>query len=209
MMKKILAVLLAVICAFGMLTVMVAAEEIEEPTYEPKVVKIADIIADFEAGKTVTLLPTDIIILGDALPEEGAEPEETGISDVLIVEYVADATAQSENKVSKFADYAETGYAVCGIGDYPTFAYIDGVRKENYSIDFASVNEYAFKQWKVKTIYSGKEFNRVTLVAEWEVPELHGWAGFMELYHGYVKTVIDRILEYFIDFFRRLGEFFI
>lgn len=218
-MKKILAILMASILALGVLTVAVSAEEeLITPAYEAQTYDIADIVALVDEGEDVYLNPTDIIMIADAEEdpsvepaEEGEEPEgpEATISDVLIVEYLADDTAISGNNVEKFADYQGNEYAVKGIGDYTDYAYQGGQRKTDFAIDFESVNGYAFKSWKVKSVYSGKEFNRVILVAEWDVPALSGWSGFLSMFHGYAKMVIDYIINYLSDLFTRLGEFFV
>jgi len=222
MMKKILASLMAVLLAFGALAFVVAAEEPadppqpEKPAYTPVEYKIEDLVAAVEGKKDVYLQPTDVILLPEAAkqeapeteePTEGAASEEAAA--VLIVEYLPGDGAVSGNENDRYVDYDGTGYKICALGDYTDYAYKKTERRTNYAIDFANESGYAFKQWKVKTIYSGKEFSRIVLVAEWEEPVLTGWAGFKTMMRGYIKTIIDYIIAYLQDWFLQLGDFLV
>ena len=232
MLKKIFAFVLATILAFGVVTVSASAEDVSEPTteevYVPVEHKIADIITTIDAGESYYINATDIILLyeteeeeetTDAVePSEGeeGETEDTttpAYSDILIVEYVTDFNDGSESVsaagYTKFIDYDESGYEVLSIGKRTDYAMKGSARSNNIAIDFQSGLGYAFKGWRVQAVYSGKEFNRVTLVAEWDIPELKGWAGFMELFRGYMKTWIDAFTEYLADLFKRIAAFFV
>lgn len=212
-MKKILAFIMASVLALGVLTVAVSAEDVSEPAYTPVEYKIEDILAVVESGEDCYLQPTDIILLPvKDEQEETTEVKETAapaVSDVLIVEYLPGQDAASGNKMTRFVDYVESGYAVLDIAGYPDYAYKGNERKTNYPIDFAHAEGYAFKQWKVESVYSGKEINRIILVAEWAVPELKGWAGYKEMMQGYIKTFIDKMISYMIYVFTRLAAFFV
>lgn len=222
MLKKTLSILMAAIFALGILTVAVSAEDItEEPAYVPVEYKIEDLVAAVEAKQDTYLNPTDTIILPVVPENPDVQPmqDESGdvqepvadktVSPVLIVEYLAGASAASGNKVDKFVDYSQSGYAVRALGEYPDFAYINGARQTNLMIDFASDLGYGFKRWKISSIYSGTEFNRVVLEAEWDVPPLTGWAGYKTMMRGYIKTVIDYIINYLAELFGRLGSFLV
>lgn len=225
MMKKILASFMAVLLAFGALVFVVAAEEQptepEKPAYTPVEYQIADLVAAAGGKDDVYLQPTDIILLPEApaqeKPAEEETPGETPAEDpanepakaVLIVEYLPGKDAVSGNENTLYADYDGSGYAIRAIGDYTDFAYKGKERRTNYAIDYANENEYAFKQWKVKSIYSGKEFSRIVLEAEWEEPVLTGWAGYKTMMRGYIKTIVDYILAYLMEWFQQLGEFLV
>ncbi len=225
MMKKILASLLALLMAFGLLTVAAAAEdgaepvEPAEPVYESVTYKIEDLVAAFEGDDDVYLQPTDVILLPEAAQADeqetdGGTPLEGDVTEaskaVLIVEYLPggkEGEVVSENKVSKFADYDGSGYAICGIGDETDFAYTATGRSDGYRIDYKNENEFAFKQWKIVSIYSGSEFSRIVLEAEWEEPALTGWAGFKTMMRNYIKKIIDYIIEYLKEWLSQLGDF--
>ncbi|MBQ3150840.1 MAG: hypothetical protein IJB86_06310 [Clostridia bacterium] len=230
MFKKILSFVLATIMALGVVTVTASAEDVSEPTTEEAYVsvehKIEDIIAAIEAGESYYINPTDTIILVEKDEEEetteavdAAEEteEETttapSISEILIVEYTTDFNDGSESAsaagYTKFTDYDASGYAVLELGKRTDYAFKGAVRSTNIAIDFKSGLDYAFKAWRVTSVYSGKEFNRVTLVAEWEIPALTGWQGFLELFRGYMKTYIDALTEYLADLFKRIAAFFV
>ena len=220
MLKKTLSVLMAAIFALGILSVAVSAEDtVEEPAYVPVEYKIEDLLAAVEAKQDTYLNPTDTIVLPEVeqpaeadASADGQEPvaePEKGISPVLIVEYLAGVDASSGNKVEKFVDYSESGYAVRALGDYPDYAYINGARQTKVMIDFVSDLGYGFKCWKVTSVYSGTEFNRVVLEAEWDVPPLTGWEGYKTMMRGYIKTVIDYIINYLVELFGRLGSFLV
>ena len=228
MTKKILAVLMAAVMMLGVFAIAAFAEDEEEPAYASVEYKIEDLVAAVEKGEDVFLNPTDVIVLpvkeqtpvedpvtpadGTVAQPVGDEPEtpaadENAISAVLIVEYLPGKDAESGNENTKFVDYDGNGYAVKGMGDYTDYAYKSTERRENYAIDYVNANEYAFKTWKIDSIYSGKEFNRIVLVAQWDEPVLTGWAGFMTMYRGYVKTVIDYIIQFLQDWFTQLALF--
>ena len=225
MMKKILASLLAVLTAFGMLMVVAAAEDVTEPAepetpaYTSVEYQITDLVAAVEKGGDVYLQPTDKILLPEAPkadePEEADDAEEMpdgtvgeAPAAVLIVEYLpGNGGIPSEKGLTRFVDYAESGYAICAPGDYTDYSYKDTERQTNNAIDFVNENEYAFKQWKIQSIYSGKEFSRIVLVADWEVPALTGWAGFKTMMRGYIKTIIDYIIAYLNEWLAQLGDF--
>ncbi len=229
MFKKILSFVLATIMALGVVTVTASAEDVSEPTteeaYIPVEHKIDDIIATIEEGESYYINPTDTIILFEkadddatTAPVETAEEEEEttetpSISEILIVEYTTDFNDGSESVsaagYTRFVDYDESGYAVLELSKRTDYAFKGAVRSTNIAIDFKSGLGYAFKAWRVKAVYSGKEFNRVTLVAEWEIPALTGWQGFLELFRGYMKTYIDALTEYLADLFKRIAAFFV
>lgn len=230
MMKKLLASLLAVLMAFGMLMVVVCAEDVtepaepEEPAYTPVEYQIADLVAAVEAGEDVYLQPTDVILLKKADPAEPVEPAEPEVTpaaavdeptdpedesaSVLVVEYLpGKGGVVSEKGLTRFVDYDASGYAICALGDYTDYSYKDTERQTNNAIDFANENGYAFKQWKIQTIYSGPEFSRIVLEAEWDEPALSGWEGFKTMMRGYIKTIIDYIIEYLKEWLAQLGDF--
>jgi hypothetical protein len=220
MMKKILASLMAVLMAFGVCTIIAAAEEPETPeapAYTPVEYQIADLVAAAEGKGDVYLQPTDVILLPEAeqetpaeeTPDPAAGTAEPAAKAVLIVEYLPGKDAVSGNENTRYVDYDGSGYAICALGDYTDYAFKGTERRENYAIDYVNENEYAFKQWKVKSIYSGKEFSRIVLVAEWDEPALTGWAGYKTLMRGYIKTVIDYIIEYLKEWFAELGAFLV
>lgn len=232
MTKKILSVLMTVVLCFGMFAVAVYAEDPvepetpETPAYTPVEYKLEDIIARFEADEDVILMPTDTIILPGAEtpadPEDPVEPENpdlTGaaeeetpaVSSVLIVEYLPGEDAESAQKVTKFLDFQGSGYAVRGLQESTDFVIEGGKQTsgEKYAIDFENANGYAFKSWSVSSVYSGKEFNRLVLVANWDVPVLTGWAGFKAMMNGYIKIVIERIFNYLADLASRIGNFLV
>ncbi|MGN0636670.1 MAG: hypothetical protein ACI4I5_10660 [Acutalibacteraceae bacterium] len=216
MLKKILAILMASVLALGIFTVGASAEDaVEEPAYTPVEYKIEDLVAAIEAKQDTYLNPADIILLPEQQQEEPETPEEliaqaeADISPVLIVEYQAGTDASSGNSVEKFVDYSGSGYAVRALGDYPQYAYVNGARKTNLMIDYASDLGYGFKQWKVTSVYSGTEFNRVILEAEWDVPPLTGWEGYKTMMRGYIKTVIDYVINYLAELFARIGSFLV
>jgi len=232
MLKKIFAFVLATILAFGVVTVSASAEDVSEPTteevYVPVEHKIADIVATIDAGESYYINATDTIVLyetedeettapvEDAEGEEGEDVTDTTTptySDILIVEYVTDFNDGSESVspagYTTFIDYDESGYEVLSVGKRTDYAMKGSARSNNIAIDYQSGLGYAFKGWRVQAVYSGKEFNRVTLVAEWDIPELKGWAGFMELFRGYMKTWIDAFTEYLADLFKRIAAFFV
>ena len=213
MLKKILAILMASVLALGIFTVGASAEDAaEEPAYAPVEYKIEDLVAAIDAKQDTYLNPTDIILLPEQPQEDPQEPvaqAEAAVSAVLIVEYCAGADASSGNKVEKFVDYSGSGYAVCALGDYPQYAYINGARQTNLMIDYASDLGYGFKQWKVTSVYSGTEFNRVILEAEWDIPPLTGWEGYKTMMRGYIKTVIDYVINYLAELFARIGSFLV
>ena len=215
MFKKIFSFVLATILVFGTVTVSAYAEDVTEPTteedvYTPVAHKIADIVAEFEDGESYYINPTDTILLYEN--EEG-ETEEAAYSEVLIIEYVTDFADGSESVsaagYTKFVEYTQSGYKVLEIGKRTQYAMKGNTKDQNMPIDFESGSGYTFNGWRVKAVYSGKEFNRVTLVAEWEAPELHGWEGFLELFRSYMKILIDAIIAYMGDLFTRIGEFFV
>ncbi|MBQ7547516.1 MAG: hypothetical protein IJT41_11200 [Clostridia bacterium] len=216
MTKKILAVLMAAVMMLGMFALAAFAED-EKPAYTPVEYKIEDLVAAVENGEDVFLNPTDIIVLPVKEQSEPEDPvegvaeapaaDENAISGVLIVEYLPGQDAASGNGNTRFVDYDGTGYAVKGLDDYTDYAYKETERRENYAIDYANANEYPFEQWKIESIYSGKEFNRIVLAAQWEEPVLTGWAGFTAMFRGYVKTVIDYIIQFLQDWFTQLGLF--
>ena len=211
MLKKTLAILMAAILALGIFSVGVFAEDLEEPEYTPATYTIEQIVAAVEGKKELILHPTDIIVLPEQEGEEGEGIDPAAdVSAILIVEYYAGKDAFSPNGATQFMDYAKSGYAVCDLGDYPNYAMVAGSRKTDYPIDYESVNEYAFtKEWKVTSAYSGKEFNRVTLEAVWEVPVLTGWAGYKTMLRGYIKTIIDYVISYLAGVFTRIGDFLV
>ena len=223
MFKKIFSFVLATILVFGTVTVSAYAEDVTEPAIEedvyiPVAHNIADIVAEFEDGESYYINPTDTILLyATEEPEEGeTEEEETeapAYSEVLIVEYVTDFNDGSESVsaggYTKFVEYTQSGYEVLGIGQRTQYAMKGNTKESNKPIDFESGEGYTFSGWRVKAVYSGKEFNRVTLVAEWEAPELHGWEGFLELFRGYMKILIDAVTAYLGDLFTRIGAFFV
>lgn len=226
MMKKILASLMAVLLAFGACMIIAAAEgeepEVPEtPAYTPVEYQIADLVAAVEDKGDVYLQPTDIILLPEAPKEDTPETptddplaqvegtvEETAEA-VLIVEYLPGDGAASGNGNNRYVDYDGTGYAIRALGDYTDYAYKETERRENYAIDFVNENEFAFKQWKIQSIYSGKEFSRIVLVAEWEEPVLTGWAGYKTMMRNYIKTIIDYVIEYLKEWFQKLGTFLV
>jgi len=225
MMKKILASLMAVLMTFGMLTVIVAAAddpaptEPETPAYTPVEYQIADLVARAEAGEDVYLQPTDVILLEKAAPvdepQEPTEPEVTPAADadepdaaVLVVEYLpGNGGIASDKGLTRFVDFDESGYAIRAIGDYTDYSYKGTERQTNNAIDYANENGYAFKQWKVQSVYSGPEFSKIVLEADWEVPALSGWEGFKTMMRGYIKQIIDYIIEYLKEWLAQLGDF--
>lgn len=225
MLKKIIAVLMAAVLALGILTVAVSAEETEEPAYTPVTYSILDILDTVEAGGDFYLNPTDIIELpvkaaDPAEPDEPAAAEEEppveeptdekdAYANILIVEYLPGDDATSPNKITKFSDLKQSGYAIKGSGDYTDFAYENVTRKTNYFIDYKHPEGYAFKRWRVTSVYSGKEFSRLILEAEWDVPVLTGWAGFMAMRRANIKLVIDYIIQYLIGLFNRIAAFLV
>ena len=222
MTKKILAVLMAAVLMLGMFAAVVSAED-EEPAYTPVEYKIADLVAALENGEAVYLNPKDVIVLfdnaeqpdsGDPTAAAEGDPEtpvanEDAVSSVLIVEYLPGQDAASITENTKFVDYESNGYAVKGMGEYTKYAYKNTERRGDflYPIDFANANEYPFEKWEVDSIYSGKEFNRIVLVAQWQPPELHGWSGFMTMFRSYAKTLIDYFIQFVQDWFAQLGVF--
>ncbi len=225
MMKKILASLMAVLLAFGAFAFIVAAdgeapETPEEPAYTPVEYQIVDLVAAVEEKGDVYLQPTDVILLPDAPKDDAEETEETAeptdgtataetAEAVLIVEYLPGKGAASGNGNTRYVDFKGTGYAIRALGDYTDFAYKETERRTNYAIDYENENGYAFKQWKIQSIYSGKEFSRIVLVAEWEEPVLTGWAGYKTMMRGYIKTVIDYIIAFLNDWLLQLGSFLV
>ena len=218
MLKKILAVLMAAVLALGVLGVAVSAEDAPtEPEYVPVEHKIEAIVEAIESGDDYYLMPTDTIVLPVPAAEEetpvaqedGETPAEPAMADILIVEYFAGDDAVSGKNMTKFVDMQKSGYAVKGIGDYTDFAYEGITRNKNYAIDFQSNGGYAFKRWRVTSIYSGKEFSRLTVEAEWETPTLGGWAGFMALRRAYIKTFIDYMIEYLSGLLSRIAMFLV
>ncbi len=226
MLKKIFSFVLATILVFGTVTVTASAEDASEPAtdaYTPVAHKIADIVATIEEGESYYINPTDTIVLYETEDEETTDAvdpadeegttEAPAYSDILIVEYITDFNDGSESVsaagYTKFVDYDASGYEVLTVGMRTEFAMKGSAKSKNIAIDFQSGLGYAFKGWRVKAVYSGKEFNRVTLVAEWEIPPLEGWQGFLELFRGYMKILIDNITAYFSDLFARIGAFFV
>lgn len=231
MFKKIFSFVLATILVFGTVTVTASAEDVSEPATDAYVSvehKLADIVAAIESGESYYINPTDTIVLYETEDEDttdavepaegeddgtGTEAETPANSDILIVEYTTDFNDGSESVsaagYTKFVDYDATGYEVLSVGMRTDFAMKGSAKSKNIAIDFQSGLGYAFKGWRVKAVYSGKEFNRVTLVAEWEIPPLEGWQGFLELFRGYMKILIDNITAYFSDLFARIGAFFV
>ena len=215
MTKRILAVLMAALLACSVFALAASAED-EKPAYVPVEYKIADLVAAVEDGEDVFLNPADIIVLPEAQQTaEGetadAEPaaDADAVSSVLIVEYLPGKDAVSGNGNTKFVDYDGNGYAIRGLGEYTDYAYKSTERREHYAIDYENENGYAFVQWKIDGIYSGKEFNRIVLQAQWEEPVLTGWAGFQTMFRGYVKTVIDYIIQFLNDWLLQLGDFMV
>ena len=231
MMKKILASLMAVLLCFGALVFVVAAAEEptepEKPAYTPVEYKIEDLVAAVNAKKgvfrqptDVFLQPTDVIVLPEA-PAAGPETTETEepadgtvteepAQAVLVVEYLpGNGGIPSDKGLDRFVDYAGTGYAIRALGDYTDYSFKETERQTSNAIDFVNENEYAFKQWKIKSIYTGKEFSRIVLEADWEQPVLTGWAGYQTMMRGYIKTIIDYILQYLQDWFLQLGDFLV
>ena len=214
-MKKILAVLMAVLFAFGVMTVAVSAEEEPEtPAYTPVEHKIEAIVEAIESGEEYYLMPTDTIVLpvqkAEEPTEEPAAAEDgAAVADALIVEYLPGDGATSINSMSKFADMQKSGYAVKDIGDYTDYAYKGAVRNTNYAIDFQNDEGYTFKQWKVTSVYSGKEFSRVTVEAEWNAPVLGGWAGWVAMRRAYIKTFIDTVIAYITGVLNRIAGFLV
>ena len=215
-MKKILAVLMAALFAFGILTVAVSAEEAPEaPAYVPVEHKIEAIVAAIESGDDYYLMPTDTIVLPVPAQEEPTQDEPSAAADgavvanALIVEYLPGDGAESFNGMTKFTEMQKSGYAVKGIGDYTDFAYKGGVRNTDFAIDYQTAEGYTFKQWKVTSVYSGKEFSRVTVEAEWNAPVLTGWAGWQALRRSYIKTFIDTLFAYITGVLNRLAGFLV
>ena len=218
MLKKILAVFMACVLTLGVLGVAVFAEdEPAEPEYIPVEHKIEAIVEAIESGDEYYLMPTDTIVLpvpaqndeDPAAQEDGDTPAESAIADVLIVEYFPGDDAESFNGMTKFTDMQKSGYAVKGLGDYTDYAYKGITRNTNYAIDFQNVKGYAFKRWRVTSIYSGKEFSRVTVEAEWDVPALSGWAGFIAMRRAYIKTFIDYMIVYISGLLSRIASFLV
>ena len=233
MTKKLLSVLMAVVLCFGMFAVAVYAEDTTEPeepetpveAYVPVEYNIEDILARFEADEDVILMPTDIIRLPGAAtddPDEPEDPEEVTaeeegegetaeISSVLIVEYLPGEDAESLQGISKFLDFQGSGYAVRGLQDSTDFVVEKGQQESGatYAIDYENAEGYAFKSWSVTGVYSGKEFNRLVLTANWDKPVLSGWAGFKALMRGYLKTFIDYLTGYLIDLADRIGAYLV
>ena len=218
MLKKILAVMMAALFAFGILTVAVSAEDApEEPAYTPVEHKIEAIVSALENGDDYYLQPTDTIVLPVTAPAEGETPEnseaavqdENAYADILIVEYLPGSGAESPNGMTKYTDMQKSGYAVKEIGEYTDFAYKGITRDTNYSIDYQNTEGYTFKQWKVTSVYFGKEFSRVTVEAEWNAPVLSGWAGYMALRRAYIKTFIDTLLAYLTGLLDRIAGFLV
>ena len=129
--------------------------------------------------------------------------------DVLIVEYFPGNGAQSAAGKTKFADMQKSGYAVKGIGEYTDYAYENITRDTGYAIDFRNEEGYAFKQWKVTSIYVGETFSKITVEAEWDEPVLSGWAGYLAMKRAYIKMFIDYLIEYLTGLFDRLSNFLI
>jgi hypothetical protein len=201
--------------AFGILSVAVSAEEAPEtPAYEPKEHKIEAIVAAIESGKEYYLMPTDTIVLPVQSADDTDEPTaaadgEATVADTLIVDYLPGDGAESTNKMTKFTDMQKSGYAVKDIGDYTDFAFEGAVRNTNYAIDYQSIDGYTFKQWKVTSVYSGKEFSRVTVEAEWNAPVLSGWAGWQTMRKAYIKTFIDTLFAYITGLLNRISSFLV
>ena len=215
-MKKILAVLMAVLFAFGMMTVAVSAEdEPEQPAYTPVEHKIEAIVEAIESGEEYYLMPTDTIVLPvqkaeEPTPEEPAAAEDSGaVTDALIVEYLPGDGAVSNNGMSKYADMRKSGYAVKEIGEYTDYAYKGAVRNTQYAIDFQNEQGYSFKRWRVTSAYSGKEFSRLTVEAEWDAPVPSGWAGWMSMFRTYLKTFIDSVIAYITGVLNRIAGFLV
>lgn len=226
MMKKLLASLLAVLMAFGVLMVAAAAEDVsepaepEEPAYTPVEYQIADLVAAAGGKKPVYLQPTDKILLPEAPKADDAEetdeetPAGTVVTEepeaVLIVEYLpGNGGLPSEKGLVRFADYDVSGYAIRAWGEETKYSYKGTERQTGNAIDFVNENEYAFKQWKIKSIYTGPEFSRIVLEAVWEEPVLTGWAGYMTMMRGYIKQIIDYIIAYLQEWFAELSAFFV
>ena len=229
MMKKVLASLLAVLMAFGVLMVAAAAEDVTEPAepetpaYTPVEYQIADLVSAVEGKKAVYLQPTDKILLPEAPKTEETEettddaegtPAGTVTAEtpeaVLIVEYLpGKGGIMSDKGLSRFVDFDGSGYAIRAIGDETDYSYKDTERQADNAIDFENENGYAFKQWKIKSIYSGPEFSRIVLEAEWEEPVLTGWAGYKTMMRGYIKQIIDYIIAYLQEWFAELSTFFV
>lgn len=226
MLKKILSVLMAVVLTMGVLAVAVSAEDVTEPA-EPAYVsvehQIEAIAQAIEEGHDYYLNPTDTIVLSLASPaaptedpettEEPADPEPTQeqpiAGDVLIVEYFPGEDAVSPAGKTKMSDLEKSGYAVKAIGEYTDYGYQDGVRETNCVIDFQNNNGYAFRQWKVTSVYVGSNFSKITVEAEWDAPALSGWAGFQTMMRSYVKMYIDYLIEYLTGLFDRISNFLI
>lgn len=228
MTKKILASLMAALLAFGVFAFVVAAEEPETPEYTGTEYQIVDLIAAVEEEGDVYLQPADVIRLAQAPAEDPQTPEDPAATEdqptaddpqtpadepaeaVLIVEYLPGVGGiPSDNGNTRFVDYDGDGYAIRGLGEYTDYAYKATERRTGYAIDFVNEKGYAFKQWKIQSIYSGKEFNRIVLEAEWEEPVLSGWDGFTTMMRSYIKTIIDYVIQFLSDWFLQLGDFLV
>lgn len=227
MTKKLLSIFMALVMCCGVFAVAAHAEDTTEPevpetpAYTPVEYKIEDIIAALQAGDDVYFQPTDIILLPISAeePDDPEEPVEAAddtdtpaVSDVLIVEYLPGTDAASQSKgVTKFLDFQSTNYTVRAVGESTDFVLESGTQKSgrSYSIDFEHSAGYAFKSWRVDNAYSGKEFNRIVLTAQWDVPTYHGWQGFKAMMADYAKTFIDYLINYLADLMQRITSFFV
>ncbi|MCR5484836.1 MAG: hypothetical protein K6F09_04515 [Clostridiales bacterium] len=189
MFKKALSVFLAalVICSFAAIAVSAEATNY----------KMSEVVSVFNKGKKdVIFVPGDTIELDDTASSQ------------LIITYTYDADdgakAYSENGFTTFCDLEQTsGYAIKGMGD--TVTYADTIDKTDREIDFVSEKEYEFKGWKVKYVYSESNYNKLVVVAVWDVPEAKGWEGFKSTY---LKHFVDLLLKYIGEFFLRIGMWF-
>ena len=198
MTKKFISVFLAVLMSLSVFSVAAFAEEATESatgaTY-----KISELLAAFAADTKLVIKPGDTIEI------------DNDTSEILIFDYETDGKDGSNSASAAgykfFRDNDQrTGYTVKAIGETTTFA--DAVDNTNKPIDFANPSEYEFAGWTVKYVYSQSNYNKVIVVATWDIPQLTGWAGFMAMFRGYMKTLVDLLAGFVPKLLEKIKDYY-
>jgi len=184
MTKKIISVFLAVLLVFSF-TAVAAHAGVDDPS-EPAT-EYTHKMSELEIGM--------ILQPGDTIEVDNES------SSVLIIEYKLPAAADkaetySENGHAWFKDNNKTtGYAIKAIGETTSATDKTGTPV----IDFANRAGYEFKGWELVDTYSESNYNQIWLIPIWRVPALTGWAGFVEMFNGYLKQFVDFLIFYIYD----------